>query len=191
MPKMEVATTRPTLPFAGQFPRQEVTIKPNPARKIKSYTTEASICMKTKGPMTIRPEKCGHFGTIEPQLGDILATTNARMRTNLTIWSRARHHERAKNIARQAAKAQSLINFAPDDDAHAGNTPITGYPGKLLKTRERRSNDVALLHAVSCQGAPPNRGVHGVRCRRVIYPLRFPYVSGKVVSTLREVRTRR
>ena len=86
--------------------------------------------------MTNCPEKSGHFRAIGPQLSDILPlqSENARKFADLDPGMVPRQ---GKNSARRRANVQGLTYLAPADEAPAENTPMTGYPGKLLKKRRR------------------------------------------------------
>ena len=72
---MEVALTyrRHPRPSSSYSLQQKVGFEPIRGRKIKFYTTEAWICMKTKKVMTNCPKIMQTFWTIGRHLSDILA----------------------------------------------------------------------------------------------------------------------
>ena len=61
MPNMEVDLTPRARPLASDSPEQNVSFAPIHARKIKFYTTEAAMCMKTQRAWTNCPRKNRHL----------------------------------------------------------------------------------------------------------------------------------
>ena len=63
--------------------------------------------MKTKEVMTICPEKDGHFWSIAPQLSDILAPANAKLRASSLTWTQAWYHDKAKTAHADAQTSKA------------------------------------------------------------------------------------
>ena len=150
---MNFSLTCPSQPLARYFSQQKVIFRGIPAREIKFYTSEAYMCRKTNGVMTICPERSGHFRRLGRQSSDILAVASAKQRSNFLIWCVNDRHERcaanpvwavvislmrrrsdetAKRTSRAKAPSRKA-HLVPVPNGGAENTAITGYPERVLK----------------------------------------------------------
>ena len=167
---MNIPLARPARLLARYFSQQKVTFRGIPARKIKFCTSEAYICMKTKGAETICPEISGHFRQFGRQLSDILATASAKQRSDFLIggaddrnkrcaakpvWAvtvispmRSRSSESAKETSHAEAPRRKA-RLAPVGGGGAESTPTTGYPEKLLKMHGGRAVASVKIQPVS------------------------------------------